>query len=117
MSREGRLAIARNVALKELHKLPPTEYIIIIDLDVLGWDMNGVADSFGRRDWDVICANGILVHGVYRDTYAFRTKELNTNHHWAGGDHGDYNITDEQSEKYRETVKVRLFFYWLRGKS
>ena len=42
MPREGRLAGARNLALRELYKLPRTDYVIMIDLDILGWDMKGV---------------------------------------------------------------------------
>ena len=42
MPREGRLSEARNLALRELYKLPRTDYVIMIDLDILGWDMKGV---------------------------------------------------------------------------
>ena len=42
MPREGRLSEARNLALYELYKLPRTDYVIMIDLDILGWDMKGV---------------------------------------------------------------------------
>ena len=110
MPREGRLAEARNVGLRTLYQLPSkTEYVIIIDLDVLGWDPVGVADSFARMpslSWDVMCANGILLHGVYRDTYAFRTEKLDTNHHWAGNDQDMYNITLEQKKSYRQNLRM-----------
>eukprot|EP00596_Hydrurales_sp_CCMP1899_P010462 CAMPEP_0119045718 /NCGR_PEP_ID=MMETSP1177-20130426/42157_1 /TAXON_ID=2985 /ORGANISM="Ochromonas sp, Strain CCMP1899" /LENGTH=318 /DNA_ID=CAMNT_0007017991 /DNA_START=344 /DNA_END=1301 /DNA_ORIENTATION=+ len=117
LPREGRLADARNVGLKELYRLEKTgvktEYVIIIDLDVLGWDPRGVLDSFkrnskvnGKAAWDVICANGVLMHGVYRDTYAFRTDKLNTNHHWAGGDHLAYNISLDSKKSYRLNLKL-----------
>jgi hypothetical protein len=112
MPREGRLAQARNVGLRALHSLPQrTEYVVVVDLDVLGWDLHGVADSFGRRatattPWDVMCANGILLHGVYRDTYAFRTDSLNTNHHWAGNDHVMYNITVDEKKVYRQNLRI-----------
>jgi hypothetical protein len=112
MPREGRLAEARNIGLRELHRLPPTEYVIVVDLDVLGWDPHGVADSFFRQhvgndwdDWDVVCANGILLYGLYRDTYAFRTDRLNTNHHWAGNDHAIYNITLAQKKEHRKNLR------------
>lgn len=111
LPREGRLSNARNVGLSELYRLAgtgvATEYVIVVDLDVLGWDPYGVSDSFVKSSsWDVICANGVLLHGVYRDTYAFRTPNLNTNHHWAGNDELLYNITAEEKKKYRQNLKV-----------
>lgn len=111
LPREGRLSNARNVGLSELYRLADsgvtTEYVIVVDLDVLGWDPYGVSDSFMKSSsWDVICANGVLLHGVYRDTYAFRTAKLNTNHHWAGNDELLYNITAEEKKKYRQNLKV-----------
>lgn len=113
--REGRLSNARNVGLRELHRQVQqtgvkTEYVIVVDLDVLGWDPHGVADSFKKvghtTSWDVICANGILLHGLYRDTYAFRTDKINTNHHWAGNDDIMYNITIADKKRYRINLKV-----------
>lgn len=52
----------------------PTTVIIVLDLDIVGFRLEGVMDSFGhqpnyssfdenRRSWDVICSNGILLHG------------------------------------------------------
>jgi len=116
LSREGRIAKARNVGLDELYKLEKTDYVIMIDMDsnflnfifsitiyfvlfyfilfyflyfyfymfqilllllfiiVLGWDVNGIVNSFNYHTiWDVVCANGLMFHGEYRDTYAFRT--------------------------------------------
>ena len=119
LPREGRLSNARNVGLSHLFRLVEegmkTEYVIIVDLDVLGWDPHGVIDSFKKRvNWDVVCANGILLHGIYRDTYAFRTETLNTNHHWAGNDEVMYNITAEEKKKHRQNLKVRaLTMIWL----
>jgi hypothetical protein len=113
LPREGRLSNARNVGLKELYRQVgegiKTEYVIVMDLDVLGWDLAGVVDSFTRLvnlSWDVICANGILLHGVYRDTYAFRMNGINTNHHWAGNDEVMYNISKEEKIDYRKNLKV-----------
>ena len=111
LPREGRLSNARNVGLSELYRLAnmgiKTEYVIVVDLDVLGWDPYGIADSFTQTStWDAVCANGILLHGIYRDTYAFRTEEINTNHHWAGNDQVMYNITAEEKKMYRQRLKV-----------
>ena len=77
-----------------------------------------ILDSFSRQShtkWDVICAHGILLYGVYRDTYAFRTDTINTNHHWAGTDHAMYNITIDQKVLYRHRIKVGIliiFYYY-----
>lgn len=107
MPREGRIAKARNVALNALYGLPATEFVIVIDMDILGWSPNGVANSFGKsQTWDVMCAHGILLHGIYRDTYAFRTDGINTNHHWAGKDHNVYNISDADYKTFRQRLKT-----------
>lgn len=113
LPREGRIANARNIGLSELYRVAEqgikTEYVVVVDLDILGWDPSGVRDSFQRNSlWDVVCANGILLHGVYRDTYAFRTEKLNTNHHWAGNDELMYNITAEEKKRHRHNLKVIL---------
>lgn len=172
MPREGRLAIARNLALDELSTMPLTDYVIMIDMDIIGWDINGILDSFslhvpvpvmshengmnnsgfsadvnidrdndsGRNSnridrvsdrlsdissdisdsgikenykhkskWDVICSNGIILHGVYRDIYAFRVDGLNTNHHWAGQDGADYGLVDTDLAKRRQNLNVSFF--------
>ena len=82
----------------------------MVDADVLGWDANGVIDSFQRRqEWDVVCANGVMFNGVYRDTYAFRAPDIETNHHWSGNDLGQYNISVEQLSTSKLTAaKKRL---------
>lgn len=106
LPREGRIGDARNVALDYIHTLPPTKYVIVVDLDQIGWDMSGVVDSFSRRNWDVICAHGTLLHGLYRDEYAFRRKDVNTNHHRCGDDFEMYNLTLTQKAAYRQEVNV-----------
>lgn len=102
MPREGRIAIARNEGLRVLNNASfinstfYNHYVVMIDADILGWDTHGVIDTFGKRAyWDVVCANGVMFNGIYRDTYAFRTSELETNHHWTGADLGTYNISED----------------------
>lgn len=51
------------------------DYVIIIDLDIANFDINGIAHSFGLTDqWDVVCANGYarspLLMKRYYDSYA-----------------------------------------------
>ena len=62
MPREGRIALTRNGALEALrNETNRTDYVIVVDLDIVGFDIDGVADSFARREslaWDVVCANG-----------------------------------------------------------
>jgi len=108
MPREGRIGEARNVALRYIRTLPPTKYIIVVDLDQIGWDMAGVVDSFSRRNWDVMCAHGTLLHGLYRDDYAFRTASINTNHHRCGDDFEKYNLTLSQRIAFRREVNVSI---------
>lgn len=89
-----------------------SKYVIVIDPDQLGWDMKGLIDSFSYSSWDVVCSHGIHVYGIYRDTYAFRTNSIVTNHHLFGDDHKKYNITKQQQEinKNRVTVCNHMFF-------
>ncbi len=108
LPREGRISFARNEVLAELRKRPATDFVIAIDMDILGWDMGGVVDSFSRsQTWDGICAHGILLHGLYRDTYALRTMDLNNNHHLCGHDHLMYNISGAQMKLNRINYQVR----------
>ena len=74
-------------------------------MDLIGFDINGIADSISQQNWDIICANGVVLHGVYRDTYAFRINGMDTNHHWVGDDHAQYNITNEQRKLFREKLQ------------
>jgi glycosyltransferase involved in cell wall biosynthesis len=104
--REGRITIARNKALHKLNELTPTKYVIVIDLDIIGFNLFGVKDSFGRSNWDAICAHGIIVHGLYRDLYAFRIPGVNTNHHMGGKDHDLYNISKKQKSLNRKHLEV-----------
>ncbi len=116
LPREGRIAFARNIGLNALMDMTakgiylPPRYVIVLDLDILGWDYHGIVETFGQKkvNWDVVCANGVLAHGIYRDTYAFRMNGVNTNHHRAGADHGLYNITKEEKKVYRRALKVYL---------
>ena len=102
MPREGRIAIARNKGLKILDSFRfgnaslNYNYVIMIDADIFGWDLRGVIDTFGKRDsWDVVCANGVMFNGIYRDTYAFRSTHVETNHHWTGSDLSSYNVSED----------------------
>jgi len=112
LPREGRLSIARNVLLSAVRNLTrQSEYVVMVDMDVIGWNLYGIRDSFGRTGaanphWDVMCGNGIILHGLYRDTYAFRSPGIDTNHHKMGADHDLYNITGQQAKLNRANVRV-----------
>eukprot|EP01032_Pedospumella_encystans_P011315 gene11315-13161_t len=105
MPREGKIAHARNIVLHEYQKGEPTEYIVQIDLDIVGWDLGGVRDSFGRSSqWDVACAHGVILFGIYRDAYALRAPGINTNHHLSGLDHALFNISLAQKVENRKNL-------------
>jgi len=95
LPREGRIAISRNAILDHIASShAPTDFIIVIDLDIVGWDPLGIFDTLGRNDWDVVCAHGVMLQGEYRDTYALRIGGIDTNHHiWPSVEGGptDYN--------------------------
>lgn len=116
LPREGRLSKARNTIIDYLQEHTPPQqqqqedFVLLLDLDVMGFDLNGIAHSFGHHDqWDGVCAHGIMMHGVYRDTYSLRMKEphgINTNHHWCGDDIALYNISAEQKVMYRQRLET-----------
>jgi hypothetical protein len=110
LPREGRISLARNTALDAYRKSKfEADYIIAFDVDVLGWDIGGVQDSFGQKDrWDAVCSHGVILHGLYRDVYAFRATGLNTNHHLSGDDHLKYNISLPESAEHRRNLMVSL---------
>jgi hypothetical protein len=66
---------ARNKVLEEINKPDYDEYkyVIWIDLDSAGWDINGIYDSFKKKsNWDIVYANGQNSGGGFYDRYAFR---------------------------------------------
>ena len=106
--REGKIAQARNIVLGEYVKGPPTDYMVNIDLDIIGWDLGGVRDTFGQSsEWDVACANGVILYGIYRDAYAVRAPGIMTNHHLSGLDHAQFNITLAEKEANHRNLVVR----------
>lgn len=110
MPREGRLSLARNKALEQLNFHAPTEYIVMVDLDIVGVSMEGFLDTFGRDGWMAMCAHGVILSSFYRDTYAFRMPGLDTNHHKCGSDHLLYGISPEERSQNRKLVEVSLSF-------
>jgi hypothetical protein len=79
---------ARNKVVVELNKeeYDSYEYVIWIDMDSAGWDLNGIVDSFSKKEkWDVVYGNTPPYH---YDLYALRTQsrlygpELIGEHFW-----------------------------------
>lgn len=69
------IANARNKVLQEINKpeYDDYKYVMWIDLDSNGWDINGIYDSFKKKDmWDIVYANGQNNTGGFYDRYAFR---------------------------------------------
>ncbi len=56
------------------------DYVLIIDFDIDGFRMDGVFNSIGQNNWDVIGANGIQTHEreVYYDTFALIEQDFKT---------------------------------------
>jgi hypothetical protein len=71
------LSLARNRFIDEIqrHNLQDWDYLMIIDLDLCDWDLNGIIDSFHCGYWDCVAANCIMPDGRYRDAYAYRDKQ------------------------------------------
>jgi hypothetical protein len=70
---------ARNKLIEHINeqKFETYTYVMWIDLDSEGWDLNGIVDSFDKKnDWDVVYANGInRYNNKYYDMYALRTSD------------------------------------------
>lgn len=58
-------------------KFETYSYVMWIDMDSEGWDLNGILDSFYKKnEWDVVYANGINNYDKkYYDMYALRTTD------------------------------------------
>jgi hypothetical protein len=86
-------------------------YTIILDLDIIGFNLLGVADSLGRGHWDVMCATGIILFGRYRDVYALRdrTRGIVNNHHRSGDDHAMYGISEVERKINRRNYTVSMY--------
>lgn len=78
-SRISRIAFARNIYLQELPRLDESDFVVVVDLDVLDFSLAGIANSFARQDdWDCATSAGFRYtlrrpfnRDVYWDTYAF----------------------------------------------
>ena len=59
---------------KNAKKFETYTYVMWIDMDSEGWDLNGILDSFYRKnEWDVVYANGVNKYdNKYYDMYALR---------------------------------------------
>ena len=74
--RIDKMAMYRNQYMDYLDKFNITgDFLIVVDLDVVSIDLNGVVDSFGQiMDWHAISSNGISLSPRlskrYHDTYA-----------------------------------------------
>lgn len=113
LPREGYIVGARNTALGVLTSSKfDADYVVSIDLDILGLDIGGVKDSFGQTDhWDAVCSHGIVLHGIFRDVYAFRQPEINTNHHLSGLDYADFNVTAAEKMKNRKELPSKFSYF------
>lgn len=82
-SRISRIVFARNLYLNELHTLPTTDYVIIVDLDIMDFSIPGIANSLEQRnEWDCATSSGLrytvrspFSSKVYWDTYAYEPIE------------------------------------------
>lgn len=82
-SRISRIAFARNLYLNELQSYQQTDYVVVVDLDILDFSIQGIANSFEQRhNWDCATSSGLrytlrspLSSKVYWDTYAFEPIE------------------------------------------
>lgn len=71
ISRIEKMAFYRNKYIKILNEQSiKREYVIVIDLDISDFDINGIIHSFGTNiDWDCISSNGISLASNLKDQY------------------------------------------------
>jgi hypothetical protein len=77
-----KMVLYRNKYLNYVKKYLVVDYVIIIDLDIFSFSINGIVHSFSQIcEWDCISSNGrnliaeYSFRDIFYDTYAFR--ELN----------------------------------------
>lgn len=77
LARIEKMVMYRNKYLDFLNKSagPPRDFVIVVDLDIAGFSLYGVINSFGTNDkWDCIAANGVSLSSrltyQYHDSYA-----------------------------------------------
>lgn len=76
VSRIEKMAFYRNKYIKTLNEQGiKRDYVIVIDLDISNFDIDGIIHSFGSQtDWDCISSNGISLSSnfiyQYHDAYA-----------------------------------------------
>ena len=74
------MAQCRNYYIEEIEKsYSDYDYVIVLDMDMNGWDIDGIAQSLAFNNWDAIAANGIKPDGRMYDAFAFRSKEFPEN--------------------------------------
>lgn len=75
-SRIEKMASYRNLYMEFISRNLDPDYVIMIDLDIYHFTLEGVCSSFGYEDWDSISANGRkltprnILRPYYFDTYA-----------------------------------------------
>lgn len=80
--RIGRICNARNLYLAEWERAP-TDYVIVADMDLHTFSLEGIVRSFARlSSWDAVASNGQRFtlrspwrHAVYWDTYAYEPED------------------------------------------
>lgn len=78
LERAARMAYYRNQVRQEVAQEYTTfPYVIVIDLDLAGWSLDGLANTFGHDGWDFVGANGLLYQSesaapVHYDAWAWR---------------------------------------------
>lgn len=81
--RISRIAFARNLYLDRLSQYPDADYVIVLDLDIHAFDLDGIAHSIGSDlEWSCMAANCIRYsprhpfrRWVYWDTFAYEPLE------------------------------------------
>lgn len=79
--RTGRMAYYRNRCREAiLEHFSDFDFVIVVDMDLLGgWSYDGVANTFGHEEWDVVGSNGLSFAVLdaphtyeYVDAFAYR---------------------------------------------
>lgn len=85
------MAYCRNKYLRYVQdNLSDFDYMFVLDMDIFGgWSNEGIANSIGHDNWDMIGANS-LGYGDYYDSYPLRIKDFE-DRCYVGGRQSKYN--------------------------
>ncbi|MHC4139408.1 MAG: hypothetical protein ACYSR1_06090 [Planctomycetota bacterium] len=78
------------------------DYMIVVDLDLYSFSIDGIANSFGQRiPWDVVASNGKHIRNIYKSLFGYHYYDA-----YALREIGDMHpLTEEIIFSYQDMLK------------